>query len=234
MCSCRTRASYVVPRLLNALAEARAILSAPIPHFSYLHASIVQHTMAAPKRKGFDPKAGSTATPRPAATKIPKVEAIQIGPAWHAPPAEVARKMGDGGQWLIGIDIETAGWKESVFNTGSIGQFGFYNLCAQSDFESRVCQLGWAFGAPGQPEVKKEHLVKPDGWVISDKAFKTHKITLAQADAHGRPLAEILAEFCTDAKAVADRGGRLVCHHMARGGETEVRRNRWRGAQAQA
>ena len=96
MCSCRTRASYVVPRLLNALAEARAILSAPLSHFSYLHASIVQHTMAAPKRKGFDPKAGSMATPRPAATKIPKVEAIQIGPAWHAPPAEMARKMGDG------------------------------------------------------------------------------------------------------------------------------------------
>ena len=171
--------------------------------------------MSTPKRKGFDPKAGSTATARPSAAKVPKVEAIHIGPAWYAPPAEVARQMRDGDQWLIGIDIETAGWKESVRNKGSFGQFGFYNLCGETDFESRVCQLGWAFGKPGQPEVTKEYLVKPDGWEISAQAFKTHKITLAHAETHGRPLAEILADFCTDAKAVADQGGRLVCHHMA-------------------
>ena len=180
--------------------------------------------MANPKRKGFDPKAGSTATPRPAVAKVPKVDSIQIGPAWHAPPAEVVRKMGHGDQWLMGIDIETAGWKESVRNKGSFGQFGFYNLCAESDFESRVCQVGWAFGAPSQPEVEKEYLVKPDGWVISEEAFKCHKIALTQAEAEGRPMADILEEFCTDAKAVADRGGRLVCHHMARDGRTEARR----------
>ena len=174
--------------------------------------------MASPKRKGFDLQAGSTPTPRQSMTKAPKVEDIQIGPAWHAPPADVVRKMGTGDQWLIGIDIETAGWKVSVGKKGSIGQFGFYNLCAESDFESRVCQLGWAFGAPGQPEVEKEYLVKPDGWVISKDAFDFHKITQAQAEARGRPLADILAEFCTHAKAVADRGGRLVCHHMAVGG----------------
>ena len=186
--------------------------------------------MATPKRKGFDPKAGTTATPRPSAPKVPKVEDIRIGPAWNAPPAEVARKMGDGDQWLIGIDLETAGWKKSIQNKGSWGQFGFYNLCAPSDFESRVCQLGWAFGAPNEVEVKKEYLVKPDGWEISKDAFDTHKITLAQAETHGRPMAEILAEFCTDARAVADHGGRLVCHHMARVGGTEAQRTRSRGA----
>ena len=183
-----------------------------------------KHTMAPPKRKGFDLQAGNTPTPRQSMTKAPKVEDIQIGPAWHAPPADVVRKMGNGDQWLIGIDIETAGWKVSIGNKGSIGQFGFYNLCAESDFESRVCQLGWVFGAPGQPEVEKEYLVKPDGWVISKEAFDFHKITQAQAEAKGLPLAEILTEFCMHAKAVADRGGRLVCHHMVRDGGTETRR----------
>ena len=185
--------------------------------------------MATQKAKRFNPEAGSMPTPRLPGPKVPKVEAIHIGPAWHAPPAEITRKMGDGDQWLMGIDIETAGWKESLRNKGSFGQFGFYNLCAESDFESRVCQLGWAFGAPGQPEVEKEYLVKPDGWVISEEAIKFHKITLAQAEAKGRPMAEILAEFCTHAKAVADNGGRLVCHHMVRG-ETDARHTRWRGA----
>ena len=142
---------------------------------------------------------------------IPKASDVVEG-RWLSPPDHVSQKVGDGSTWLIGVDIETHDWEVSRGNKGNTGQFGFYNLCAQSDFESRVCQLGWAFGAPGQPEVKKEYLVKPDGWVISDKAFKTHKITLAQADAYGRPLAEILAEFCTDAKAVADRGGRLVLY----------------------
>lgn len=83
----------------------------------------------------------------------------------------------------------------SVRNRGSWGQLGVYNLCAQSDFESR-----------------------PDGWEITEEAFKVHKILLAQAEAKGRPQVDILAEFCTDAKTIADHGRRLVCYHMDRGG----------------
>ena len=57
---------------------------------------------------------------------------------WSKPPDAVASHVGCGGQWLMGIDIETNDWETSRGNKGSIGHFGFWNLCAPRDLDARI------------------------------------------------------------------------------------------------
>ena len=141
---------------------------------------------------------------------------MKIGPAWSAPPDVVAAKFGVGRDWLIGVDIETHDWEDdSRGNKGTYGQFGHYNLCKAKDLESRIVQLGWAFGPAGCAAVVKERLVRPDGFQISEKATDLHKITHEEAEAKGLELADVLKEFAADLFHLArEKGGRLVCHHM--------------------
>ena len=115
-----------------------------------------------------------------------KASNVKIGPAWSAPPDVVAAKFGVGSDWLIGVDIETHDWEDdSRGNKGTYGQFGHYNLCKAKDLESRIVQLGWAFGPAGCAAVVKERLVRPDGFQISEKATDLYKITHEEAEAKG-------------------------------------------------
>jgi len=113
----------------------------------------------------------------------------------------------------MGVDIETHHFEPSRGNKGSIGQFGFYNLCIPRDLEARICQLGWAYGPPGQRATVKERLVRPVGFCISERATERHGISHEQAQ-EGAPIADVLAEFLGDLRyVVEERGGRLVCHN---------------------
>ncbi len=159
-----------------------------------------------------------SACARPAvehAPKIPRAAEIREGPAWSKPPHDVASHVDCGGQWLIGIDIETHHWETSCGNKLSIGQFGFYNLCTPRDLEARICQLGWTYGPPGQHVTVKERLVHPVGFCISEKATEKHNISHERAVHDGELIANVLAEFLGDLRyVVQEQGGRMVCHNM--------------------
>ena len=84
-------------------------------------------------------------TPRPVkrAPAVPKAADVVEGAVWCKPPDAVVAKLGGGSQaWCMGVDIETNDWGYSRGNRGSVGQFGFYNLCAPADLEARIVQLG--------------------------------------------------------------------------------------------
>ena len=53
-------------------------------------------------------------------------------------------------------------------------------------------------------------IIRPDGWTISEESTAIHGITHAQAEAVGRPLAEVLDKFKTDIKDCT----RLVAHNL--------------------
>ena len=79
---------------------------------------------------------GSMREKRKYAEIIPKAKDIVAG-GWCKPQDHVIEKMADESTWLIGVDIETHDWEVSRGNKGSIGKFGFYNLCKPSDLEAR-------------------------------------------------------------------------------------------------
>ncbi len=146
--------------------------------------------------------------PTPTAHDI-RVERPTPSPA----PPRVAAKLRP--RLVMGIDIETNDWDDTRGNKGSIGQFGFYNLCKPEDLAARVVQLGWAVGGVdgSSPDVK-ESLIRPDGFVVSAKAEDYHGISHSRAEAEGRALKTVMSEFMADMQDVQSRGGRVVCHHL--------------------
>ena len=56
--------------------------------------------------------------------KMPKAHDVIIGPSWSLPPSAVASKLGRGGDWLIGVDLETNDWEKIFGIKGTFGQFG--------------------------------------------------------------------------------------------------------------
>ena len=154
---------------------------------------------------------------KPVATSqpIPRASDVLTGVSWHKPPKDVIDKLGVASQWLMGVDIETNDWVTSPGNKGSIGRFGFYNLCAPVDFEARIVQIGWAFGPPGETTTLKEYVVCPTDFNISEKATKYHNISHEHARQNGKPARDVLTEFMSDLNHVIQiRHGRLVCHHL--------------------
>jgi len=145
---------------------------------------------------------------------IPKAKDI-VDRGWCKPPEYVIEKMADETTWLIGVDIETNDWEVSRGNKGSIGKFGFYNLCNPSDLEARIVQLGWSFGPPGGDATIKEFLVCPEGFEISEKATQYHGISNELATTQGISLKDALREFMNDiAHVIGTQKGRMVCHHL--------------------
>ena len=152
----------------------------------------------------------------PPAKKIAiKVSNIVEGPTWCSPPPAVIAKLGNGGDWLFGVDIETHDWEATRGIRGKFGKFGHWNLCAERDVEARIVQLGWCFGPPGFKCTMKERLVRPVGFEISEKAAKYHGITQETAARDGMHLADVLSALCADLlQAVKEHNARLVCHHL--------------------
>ena len=60
----------------------------------------------------------------------------------------------------------------------------------------------------------KTATVKPCGWEISEDASK-YGVDQTTAERDGRPLRDVLEEFCTDLHhAVSCYGARVVAHHL--------------------
>jgi len=139
---------------------------------------------------------------------------IQKEPSLLTPPTCVAARLKER-PLLMGIDIETNDWESRKGNKGSIGKFGFYNICHPDDFKSRIVQLGWCIWRRESGGMEtKERLIRPDDFQISAKAERYHGISHRLAEEEGLPLGAVLEEFLTDLRLIYDGGGIPVCHHM--------------------
>jgi len=147
--------------------------------------------------------------------KIIKVAAVQPG-GWTPPPADVAPRLGGGGDFLFGVDIETHHFTKRRGGTADRDEFGHYSLCRPVDLEARVVQLGWSFGPAGGAATVRTRMVKPRGFQVSQIATDVHKITHQQAETEGMDLEMVLQEFTDDLfHHAAAHGARLVSHHLA-------------------
>ena len=152
-----------------------------------------------------------TPTKRP---RTPRASELVDGPGKPvAPPPAVATKLGCA-ELVAGVDIETHDWTARSGNKGSVGQFGFYNLCHQEDFDARVVQIGWAIGKCSEPARVTERIVRPDGFSVSNKAAAYHGISHARAAAEGESLRYVLSDFMRDMMEIQRVGGRIVVHHL--------------------
>lgn len=98
------------------------------------------------------------------------------------------------------FDTETTGlpksWKAPVSDTGNW---------------PHIVQLAWAlFDETGKQVAFRDHIIKPEGFVIPESATAIHGISTERALKEGQPSAEVLKEFC-----VAVQGATcLVAHNL--------------------
>ena len=169
-----------------------------------------------PTNKKFS-LAMATLPPKKARTAIPRVADLPTGiPSAVKPPPIVRQKFGED-ELVVGVDVETADWKEGGPKPSMHkGAFGFLTRCREDVFNERIVQIGWAIGNsdPQSAATKyKEIVIKPDGFVISDKAIKFHGITNERAQ-KGVSLRDALTEFMAEMQQAAKRGCRVVIHHL--------------------
>ena len=148
--------------------------------------------------------------------KVPKVNQLRIGgPTGVPPPDVVAQKLGDA-TIVVGVDIETADWADRKKST-SQGQFGFFNFCHPDHLKQKIVQIGWAMGEAraDSPLLEcEELLVRPEGFVVADRAAAFHGITQEEALAQGRPLRDVLTDFMGMVGRAEALGARLVVRHL--------------------
>lgn len=105
---------------------------------------------------------------------------------------------------VIFFDTETTGlprsWKKDA-------------LVAPDNWPDLVSIAWWVFevSSINRTRLKKEyHVIRPDGWTISDGSFEKHGISQAVAATQGKPLADILGLFRTDLIGTYH----LIAHNM--------------------
>lgn len=101
---------------------------------------------------------------------------------------------------VIFFDTETTGLPRSWKKDALVAPDNWPDLVSIAwwVYEDRLC-------------VKKEyHIVKPEGWTISEGSFEKHGISQAAALAQGKPLATILNLFRTDLAGTYH----LIAHNM--------------------
>ncbi|MBI5442289.1 MAG: 3'-5' exonuclease, partial [Deltaproteobacteria bacterium] len=77
----------------------------------------------------------------------------------------------------------------------------------------RLVQLAWAlYDGSGRRVSGEEHLVRPEGFAIPERAFRLHGITTVRARRRGRPVGEVLGRFL---EATASAVDGLVGHNVA-------------------
>jgi hypothetical protein len=101
---------------------------------------------------------------------------------------------------VIFFDTETTGlpksWKKDALN-------------APDNWPDLVSIAWWVFES--RELVKKEyHIIRPDGWTISEGSFEKHGISQEVALAQGKPLATVLDLFRKD----LNRTYHLIAHNM--------------------
>ena len=157
------------------------------------------------------------ATRQAVVPKVPKISQLRIGgPTGVPPPDVVAQKLGDA-TVVVGLDIETADWVDKKQPTTK-GKFGFFHFCHPDNFSQKIVQIGWAMGEAraGAPLWEyEEFLVKPENFMIAEKATAVHGITQETAMAHGRPLRDVLVDLMCMVRRAKTVGARMVVHHLA-------------------
>lgn len=103
-------------------------------------------------------------------------------------------------QAYLFFDTETTGlprsWKEPVSNTANW---------------PHIVQIAWAqFDPSGAKLAFKDHIIKPEGFVIPEGATAIHGISTEKALAQGMPAAAVLREF---SEAVAG-SERVIAHNL--------------------
>ena len=132
------------------------------------------------------------------------------------PPAMLETRLGSPTR-VISIDVETHDWSDNEKSVRRTGPFGWYTLkedCVMS--YARIVEIAWVSGPANASTAAKVKsvLVQPDGFEISAKAAKFHKITSETAICDGEPLATALVAFMADVIEEHSRGGRVVAHHL--------------------
>ena len=151
---------------------------------------------------------------KPKERVIPKARDLTKSAA-VPPPDLVVQKLGSA-KVVVGVDIETADWvdkKQSMTQDSN----GFFHFCHPDNVAQKIVQIGWAMG-----EVREEasliesgeHLVRPEGFIVAEKATKLHGITQETALAEGRPLREVLTDFMAMVDRANEIGARIVVHHL--------------------
>ena len=81
---------------------------------------------------------------------------------------------------------------------------------------ARIVQIGWVTGPAciDAPTVHKTYYVEPEGFEVTEKATKFHKISNEILTLSGRPLESVLREFMADVKKVCDNGGKIAAHQI--------------------
>jgi hypothetical protein len=171
--------------------------------------------MATLRKRGFrlpalEPERAPKA-PRAAAITIVVPDAVHV----PLPPALTDRLLKP--NLVIGFDIETHDWEQVDRHAPYIGQFGWeYNRADTALDFSRVVQIGWAISPVDMstPVEVKTELIRPAGFLISERATKFHGITHDYAVQEGRPLDQVLTEFIADVVKATAQGGRICAHQI--------------------
>ena len=132
------------------------------------------------------------------------------------PPQILLDRLGDP-SIAVGVDVETHDWPDKSDNKGHVGELGWYTMKDEDSLLfGRIVQLGWTIGAVGldAPVTTKALLVRPQGFMVSDRAWKKHGITHTMAVQDGGALADVLQEFMQDVKEAVAKGGRVVAHQI--------------------
>ena len=170
------------------------------------------------KRGHFEMSACAKKRPPEQTLKIPRAADVKVGTpvSWMPPPQAVLGRLREP-SIVIGFDVETHGWPDNSCSKGHIGELGWYTMKDERTLcFARVVQIGWTIGKAelGAPAVTKTMLVKPDGFVISDRATHFHNITQERALKEGRALADALREFMDDVKEASGNDGMVVAHQI--------------------
>ena len=108
-------------------------------------------------------------------------------------------------------------WLPDQRSLGRLGFFGYNTNASPANLEyGRIIQLGWTAGCDSVTDIcqTKTATVKPCGWEISEDASK-YGVSQTTAEHDGRPLRDVLQEFCTDLHhALSCYGARVVAHHL--------------------
>ena len=154
--------------------------------------------------------------------KVPRADDVKLVPTESttlediAPPTFIKWRLGTPSSLVIGFDVETHDWLNGE-RKGRIGNFGWYTMDPPALTQySRIVELGWVLVAVDTSSVlwRKSYRVTPEGFSIASRTTDVHKITQEDAQQSGKPLKAVLEEFMADVKNVADKGVRLVAHHL--------------------
>ena len=132
------------------------------------------------------------------------------------PPESLANKLGDPPACFC-FAVKIHDWPSGQCNLKRLGRFGYYTNASDATLEyGRLVQLGWSARRDSTTDIcpMKTAQIAPAGWAISATA-STYGVDQAMAERDGRPLREVLEEFCKDMDvAVRHHGCRVVAHHI--------------------